>query len=299
VPLLSRLTPAGRSFRLLACIVAVLGLAFGCQGRNFYVQLASAHRLAAELRLQFNQANDASNRAVMADTDEASTAFAADAEKALKIVESDAAELMPVLNTLGFPNEIKSLEEFAKHFAEYRELDHTILGLAVENTNLKAQRLSFGPAREAADNFRDALSAVASRIPAKERCGAEELITKATLAVREIQVLQAPHIAEPDDATMTKLEQQMDQLGTTAKGSVTALAELVPKGTRPALTAARSALDRFQDTSRQIVALSRRNSNVRSFDLSLRTKPALTSACDNSLRSLEEQLDQEDIKATR
>ena len=42
-------------------------------------------------------------------------------------------------------------------FDEYRRLDDEILPLAVENTNLKAQRLSFGPAREAADAFRASL----------------------------------------------------------------------------------------------------------------------------------------------
>jgi hypothetical protein len=44
-------------------------------------------------------------------------------------------------------------------FAEYRVLDRKILDLAVENTNLKAQRLALGPAQEAADAFRDALKA--------------------------------------------------------------------------------------------------------------------------------------------
>jgi hypothetical protein len=138
---------------LLACfvpvIVAVLALASGCQGgRNFYAQVADSHRLAAELRIQFNQAADASNRAVMADTDDASTAFARDAEKALKIVDSDVQALGALLHSLSFSKEIQLLEDFGKHFAQYRELDRTILTLAVENTNLKAQDLAFGPARE-------------------------------------------------------------------------------------------------------------------------------------------------------
>ena len=49
------------------------------------------------------------------------------------------------------------LEEFGRQFAEYRTLSQSILGLAVENTNLKAQRLSFGAAQQSADAFRDAL----------------------------------------------------------------------------------------------------------------------------------------------
>jgi hypothetical protein len=279
--------------------VAALCLAFGSQGcRNYYTQLDESRRLTAELRLQFNQAADASNRAVMADTDEASSAFAGEAEQALQNVERGVAALLPVLRSLTLAKEIQLLEEFGKHFAEYRELDRSILALAVENTNLKAQRLAFGPAREVADSFRDALGAVASSASTKDRCGVDALVARATLAVREIQVLQAPHIAESNDAAMTRIEQEMASRATTARGAVTSLRELVPSAL-PALTTALSALDRFEDLSRQLVALSRRNTNVRSLELALRTKPPLTAACDQSLRALQDLLAKEDIKATR
>jgi len=292
--------PAARTLRSLAGIVVAFGLAFGCQGcRNFFPQINEARRLAADLHLQFTRATDASNRAVMADTDEASTAFAGDAEKAVQSVESDAAALLPLLRGLKLSNELQLLEEFGKHFAEYRALDRTILTLAVENTNLKAQRLAFGPAREAADSIRHALEVLASSVPSKDRCNAEGLIAKATLAVREIQILYAPHIAEANDAAMNSMEQEMATLARSAQGSVTSLTEFVPRAAQPALTTALSALDRFQDISRQIVALSRRNSNVRSLELSLRTKPALTAACDQSLRALQDLLAKEDIGATR
>ena len=81
--------------------------------------------------------------------------------------------------------------------------------------------------------------------------------------------------------------------------NVASLTQLVPPGERPALASALSALDRFGEISRQIVKLSRRNSNVRSLELSLLTKPALTAACDASLRTLQQLLAKEDIKAAR
>ena len=56
---------------------------------------------------------------------------------------------------------------FPGAFAKYRELDRGVLELAVENTNLKAQRLAFGPAQQAADAFRDSLEHVASAAPAE------------------------------------------------------------------------------------------------------------------------------------
>jgi hypothetical protein len=300
--------PDRRTLQSLACIVAVvvavivaaIGLTSGCQGdRNFFTQVADSHQLAADLRIQFNQASDASNRAVMADTDERSIVFAHDAEKARETVDSDVKALTPLLQSLSFSKEIQVLETFEKHFAQYRELDRTILTLAVENTNLKAQDLAFGPAREAADNFRNSLGAVALRVPPKDRCKIEGLSAKAVLAVREIQILYGPHIAEANNAAMTTMEQEMANLDATARVAVTSLTEVVARDVRPALAIALSALDRFKDLSGQIVALSRRNTNVRSLKLSLQAKPPLTAACNESLRALQDLLAKENIKATR
>jgi hypothetical protein len=279
----------------------MITLAFGCQGGQptFLTRLDEARRLAADLHVQFKEAADASNRAVMADTDEASMAFASDAEKTVQLIESDVAALAPQLRTLGFPNEIQFLEEFGTHFAEYRTLDREILALAVENTNLKAQRLSFGAARQAADGLRDSLSAIAVSVPPNDHCRVEGLVAKATLAVREIQVIQAPHIAESDGAAMTRMEKEMTDLDGVARDTIKALAAVVPPSAGPLLDTALLALDHFKDISGQIVTLSRRNSNVRSLDLSLRTKPPLAAACDDSLRALQDALAAEGSKATR
>jgi hypothetical protein len=304
VPSLAGLRLASRTFGALAslgALITAVTLALGCQGGpiTFLTRLDEARRLAADLHVQFKEAADASNRAVMADTDEASIEFASDAEKAVALIESDAAALAPQLRGFGFPDEIRLLEEFRAHFAEYRDLDRQILTLAVENTNLKAQRLSFGAAQQAADGLRDALDAIPASVPPKDRCRVEGLVAKATLAVREIQVLQAPHIAESDDAAMTRMEKEMADRDGVARDAIKALTEIVPSSARPSLDAALLGLDRFKDVSGQIVTLSRRNSNVRSLDLSLRTKPPLTAACDGSLRALEDALAAEGPKATR
>jgi len=293
---------APRKFHGFGCAAAVVAvsLAFGCHvGPTVLNQLDNAQALTADLRVQFNKAADASNRAVMADTDEVSAAFASDAEKEVKLVETDVRALTPALQALGFSREIQLLQQFDQHFSEYRALDSNILTLAVENTNLKAQRLSFGPARQAADSFRDALKQVASSVAAADRCNVAELVAKATLAVREIQVLQAPHIAEADDAAMTRMEHEMADLDGAARDALKSLSSVAAPSASPALAAALAALDRFKDVSSQIVQLSRRNSNVRSLELSLGTKPALSTACDESLHALQTALAEEDSKATR
>ena len=281
-------------------LFVVMAFAASCRGEPnaVLIDLGEARLLAADLRVQFNKASDASDRAVLADTDEASIAFAKDAARFGGLEKADLQALGPRLHSLGYAAELGSLRAFEDHLAEYEKVDGDILELAVENTNLKAQRLSFGPTRAAADAFRDALDSVARSAAAKDRCRVEALVGKAVVAVREIQVLQAPHIAESDDAAMTRLEHEMAALAVTARDGVEALSAILGPGA-PQIAAATAALDRFDGVSREIVKLSRRNSNVRSLELSLRRKPALTAKCDEDLRALQDALAKEAFTATR
>jgi hypothetical protein len=291
-----------RNQPLPAFMVALVVLAptAGCRPRApAFVELEQARRAAADLRVHLNKAADASNRAVMADTDEASIAFAREAEALSKEVTGDIAALAPALQRLGFPDEIRLLSELEKHFAKYLQLDRSILELAVENTNLKAQRLSFGASREAADGFRAALESMVGSAAPKDRCRIQVLIDRAVLAVRDIQVLHAPHIAETDAAKMTDLEREIGGLTATAIDAVEGLTKLGGARHAEAVVVARRHFDQFKEISDQIVSLSRRNSNVRSFDLALRARPPLTAACDNTAKALQEALANEGSKATR
>jgi hypothetical protein len=235
----------------------------------------------------------------MADTDEVSIAFARDAEQTSKLIENDTVALAGLLRSLQLPREIRLLQEFKNHFSEYLSMDRNILGLAVENTNLKAQRLSFGPLREVANRFQDSLESIADTVGSKDRCRVDGLVAKAQLAVREIQILHAPHIAEPEDAAMTRIESDLDKLQVTADDAVAELSKLIDATAAEQIALAQKELDQFKEISRQIVVLSRRNSNVRSLDLALRTKLPLTAACDDGIRVLQDALSNEGSKATR
>ena len=261
-------------------------------------RLVDANKLAADLLVQFSKAGDAANRAVMADTDETSVVFAGEAEQATQAVEKDSAALKSLLTSLRYSNELRLLDEFDKRFAEYRALDRSVLDLAVENTNLKAQRLSFGPAREAADAFGASLDTV---VPATQSDAwrVKALAATAVAAIREIQALQAPHIAESDDAAMTRTEERMTASARVARDQLTMLAGATAPASRTQLAAASAALDRFLDLNTQLITLSRRNTNVRSLALSLGQKRMLTAACEDSLRALQDALAKRGFSATR
>jgi hypothetical protein len=262
-------------------------------------RLLEARRLSADLLVQLTKAADAGNRAVMADTDDASAAFATEARQAMQAVQKDSDALAADLMSLEYSAEGGLLNEFNTAFAEYRALDSTILGLTIENTNLKAQRLSFGSGREAADAFTDAVEAAMRRAQAKDMWHGEALGARAVASVREIQVLQAPHIAEADDAAMTRLEKQMATSAATARSALQMLGSLIPPESRPLIDAAGAALDRFMKVDAEIIALSRRNTNVRSLALSLGQKRTLTAKCEGILHALQDTLAKRELGPRR
>ena len=269
--------------------VVLLAVASGC-GEDVNVvleRLSDARQITADLLVQFTKAADAANRAVMADTDEASVAFAKEAGQATASIQKDIDALNPLLLTLGYSDEGRLLKEFSDRFAEYQALDRRILDLAVENTNLKAQRLAFGPAQEAANAFRDALKALGASVPDKDRWHVEALVARAVTTVREIQVLQAPHIADADEAVMTRMETEMATSEMEARRSLDALRAVAPPASKPHLDAAAAALARFMDLNAQIIALSRRNTNVRSLALSLDQKRTIAVSCEERLHALQ------------
>ena len=281
--------------------VALSLAALACHGgaTPAFTQLAEARRLADDLRVELAKTSNASDRAVMADTDEESIAFARDADKSAGAITLDAAALAARLQNLGYAAETRALDDFNGRFATYRQVDRDVLDLAVQNTNLKAQRLSFGPVREAADQVHDALAAAAAASTAKDRCRVDGLVSRAEMAVREIQILQAPHIAEPSDETMAKLETEMTERQATARDALKLLGWGASAAMTQRLDAAKAALERFDRLSAELVTLSRRNSNVRSLALALRRTPTLVAACDQSLAQLQDALGREGFSGTR
>lgn len=277
--------------RASVAFVLIAASAAACGDVNAALeQLSQARNLSADLLVQFTKATDASNRAVMADTDELSVTFAREAEQAKQAVQKDVDALGPILGGLKYADENRLLQEFATRFAEYRALDQRVLDLAVENTNLKAQRLSYGPAQKTADEFRVSVEGIVPADSAKNEWRVKALAAAAVSAVRGIQVLQAPHIADPDDASMAEMESRMGAYATTARGAIDTLTALAAPASRQRLTAALASLNEFMRVNAEIVSLSRRNTNVRSLALSLDQKRKLITPCEDSARALHDAL---------
>ena len=267
--------------------------------RSVLNRQAEAHRLSADLRVQFGRAADASNRAVMADTDEASRDAAHAAEQALQQADKDIAALHGLLEGLSDHDETVILDRFKARFTQYRALDGEILPLAVENTNIKAQRLAFGPAQDAVTAFRQSIEAAAKTAAPTRAAVADATAARAIADVLDVQVMEARHIAESNETAMSRMESAMTASLTAARTALASLTASLPPASHPSLASAAAALDRLTAANAELIALSRRNSNVRSLALSLGKQRAVTAECDEMLQTLEDALASHHFSATR
>jgi hypothetical protein len=242
---------------------------------------------------------EAEKSAVMAETDEASQTFAAQSLQASRNVEQARRELAPLLE--GAHQEAQLFREFSQCWDKLQEIDREVLSLAVQNTNLKALRLSFVPAADAMRRMEKALNHLMDWGAASPH--AVDITRRAAQAVMgalHIYTLQAPHIAESTAARMEELEAVMTSLDAQVTEALQSLHALVDEPGTPFLDVARAAYQDFQHINAEIVALSRQNSNIRSFALSLGQKRKTTAQCQDVLAALQETVQQSmTYKATK
>jgi hypothetical protein len=105
---------------------------------------------------------EAEKSAVMAETDEASHAFAEQSVRAAQNVENARRSLEPLLE--GNHQETHLFREFSRCWERLQVIDREVLSLAVQNTNLKALRLSFVPSAEAVRRMDKALNQLMDRV---------------------------------------------------------------------------------------------------------------------------------------
>jgi hypothetical protein len=269
--------------------------------RGLYPALAAQNHkteLADSLLANLHASAEAEKAAVMAETDEASMAFAEEARRASSTLEHDRNELARLIVAANRAQEVQALEEFDQAWKKYQDLEREVLELAVENTNLKAQRLSFGPAREALAKMESALTQLKETAAStSEAAGTVKVdAAEALVAALKIYALEARHIAEPRDEEMDRIEAEMQELDARVTERLSA-----PTGSsqKAALDEAAAAYADFQKIHAEILRLSRRNSNVRSAALSLGKKRNATAACRDALKALRESLQDEGPTPTR
>jgi hypothetical protein len=260
---------------VLLAVLFVVALFHG-NGNPVLRYEAKARRLALvnQIRAGVESAAVAEKSAVLAITDEDSRKFADQARADTAKAEQSERELDGEL----LQSQRKMLEEFSKTFAALQNTDREVLDLAVKNTNLKAFALAFGPATDAIKEVDTALAHVTLPAATEARVGAWRLLASVP-----------PHIAENSGTKMDEMEAQMTKEDREIRRALDEIA-----GTADGKAAAAS-YAKFTELRKQIVKLSRENTNVRSLTLSLTEERTVLAACENALAELQQAIQSEVI----
>lgn len=265
-----------------------------------YVKDVKKVRLVSEMRVNLNASVEAEKSAVLAETDEASRAYADRAQQLSTAVENASLELGVLIESEKTGREVDLYREFSTCWERFRQIDQELLPLSVLNTNLKAYALSYDSAQTALKQLERSLYALMNSDDSKDTaCRIIRLTQRSLIAALKIHALQSPHIAESRPEIMDEIETTIQTQDALIRRSLDALSFLMNSKSKPQIDAAKAAYAEFWRINTEVMKLSRQNSNVLSLALSLDQKRKVTVQCQEALAALEEAVQSKVYKATR
>ncbi len=270
--------------------------------QDFVGNISRKLELLSAMRANLMKSEEAEKSAVMADTDEASRDFADESRRAGDALDRDLRDLESLLHKDHTEKEMELFHEVESCWAGLRKVDGEILGFAVQNTNLKAAALAFGKGQEAVRRFDKALNRLIHSKSSLSNDKCSDVVVLASDALEaglRMQNLLAPHIVEARDERMDQIEMEMRQAEGIVDDSMLRLADAVAEDDRVSLQDAKAAYDEFRTVTAEVIKLSRLNTNIKSFELSLGRKRKIAARCDEILIGLQEAVRKREFKATR
>lgn len=257
--------------------------------RSIYESVLNKKKALEQIRFHLLKSVEMEKNAVMALTDQESLEYANHSRAALTTVEERLTAFRLLLDAHPVANEKRLLEDFGGCLTELGKMDQIILSLAVENTNLKAAKLSRESGASSMERFEQALDKLrgaAEGKPYADQVGSN--VSRAMIAGLKLYTLHSPHIAEAENAAMDRLEERMHVEQETVERSLAALTAIADNEHGEALAQAKTAFADFMKVTTQVVQLSRHNSNIKSLELSMGKKRLIAAKCDETLTLLQE-----------
>ncbi|HEY8035069.1 MAG TPA: hypothetical protein VIF37_05730 [Methylobacter sp.] len=256
--------------------------------------------LLSTMRIHLLEAIEAEKNAVLAITDETSENFAIRARQAADDVESSRKEIESIILREKRPRETEIFNEFNICWSQFKKLDETILVLATQNTNLKAQKISATQGSQEMELFEQSLNRLIHRNTSSRQCNETVMLSyEALTAGLKIFALHKPHIEEADDQEMDKIEQNIKSYDASARKALGALLNIADLRDSEDLKNAETAYEQFMSLTGEVLRLSRMNTNIKSAELSLGRKKLISSQCQEILAALQETVQAQRSKATR
>ena len=279
--------------------VTLFGLIYK-EGSNPFETTFIKVDLLSTMRIHFLEAIEAEKNAVLAITDEASEVFAAQARRAADSVEHGRKQIESIIHQEKLPQETAMINEFNSCWSQYRKLDETILDLAIQNTNLKAQQISATQCAHEMEHFEASLNRLIHRNTKDSQCNKAIMLSyEALTASLNIFALHKPHIEEADDQEMDKIEQRIKSYDESARKALSALRSTTRLSDNEDMKHAETAYERFMNLTGEVLKLSRMNTNIKSAELSLGKIRLISSQCQEILATLQETVQAQEFNATR
>ncbi len=284
---------------LLLAVLAAIGLIHNPASSPLHNYLRKGELLST-MRIHLLQAIEAEKNAVLALSDEESKAYADHARQASAGVENSRQEMDAIIRQGHGAGERAIMQEFNACWLQFRKLDETILTLAIQNTNLKAQHLSATQGAEEIKKFEEYLNGLTQPRVQANRC--DQVVTlanEALVASLKILARHKPHIEAASDTEMDTIERGIEADAAAAQKALTALTTIPDLGGNELLPKAVAAYERFMALTTEVLRLSRLNTNIKSAALSLGKKRLLSAQCQEALATLQQSVHDQQFKATR
>jgi hypothetical protein len=267
---------------------------------TFFGNTTKVVEMVSRMRINLLKSTDLEKGAVMAVTDEESQALAEQSRKNADAVERDYRELKGLIDAAAIDNEMKLLKEFSDSWNNFLMIDRELLSLAIENTNIKAANLSYTAAAQAIANFERLLSGLMdSPTSDGEWAQAAKSAYQAAIAAFMIYGLEAPHINEARDEKMDEMEALMAMYEKKVRHALRNLSRLTDRRGKVPIDETSLAFSKFMEVNKEVVRLSRMNTNVKSLQLSLGRKRKVAIQCEEILNSLQKTIQSRSFTATR
>lgn len=246
--------------------------------------------IVSSMQINLLKAIEAEKNAVLAITDEESAAFAAKSREASNNVENNRKEFEAIIHLEELPDEAGLINEFNACWVQYRKLDEKILDLAVQNTNLKAQKISATQCAQEIELLDSSLNKIIQQNKDGQCSDTVRFAHEVLTASLKIFALHKTHIEEADDAQMDKIEQNIILYDESAKKAFKAFSGIAELNKSPDLKTAQAAYDKFMTLTGEILKLSRMNTNIKSAAISLDKKRLVSAQCQEILTTLQKKV---------
>lgn len=268
--------------------------------RDTYLNVRKKVEILSQMRINLHKSVEMEKSAVMALTDEESQDYASQSLASSEAVEQDLTQIQSLIDATNLQDENKFVGEFKNCWVEFRKLDQVILDLAVQNTNLKAAFLSRGKGAETMQRFEQALKdliRLSSQTPREDRTA--RIAWHAIAACGKILNMHNSHIAEMTDEKMDQIDIEIKMAEKEVLLSLEELLGFIDKENQQTLLQAKMAFSEFMEVTTQVQDLSRKNSNVKSLELSIGNKRKISAQCAEVLAAFQNAVKNRPFKSSK